>query len=143
MAARGNATSFLLPWHDLLQQLQAYDDDTQPTNCVVLPRTGEDLTSVVSVLLKTANAIDSDKDLARLIHQAMVRRDVVVKLIASMKRRGHRAYRHVEMDDVQRRARDLPADGVPPEIIKLLPVDQLLDKIQVQKSATPVPTPQS
>ena len=60
-----------------------------------------------------------------------------------MKRRGRRAYRHVEMDDVQRRAQDLPADGVPPEILKLLLLDQLLDKIQVQKSATPVPTPQS
>ena len=49
----------------------------------------------------------------------MVRRDVVVKFIASMKRRGHRAYRHVIMDDVERRAEALPKDGVPLEIIKL------------------------
>ena len=79
MAARGDATSFPLPWHDLLLQLQANDDDTQPTNRVVLPRTGEDLTNVVSALLKTTNATDPGKDLARLIHQAMVRRGVVVK----------------------------------------------------------------
>ena len=48
----------------------------------------------------------------------MVRRDVVVKLIASMKRRGHRAYRHVIMDGVGRRAQVLPEDGVPHDIIK-------------------------
>ena len=73
----------------------------------------------------------------------MVRRDVVVKLIASMKRRGHRAYRHVIMDDVERRARVLPKDEVPPEIVKLLPLHQLLAEQHIQKSATPVSTPQS
>ena len=55
----------------------------------------------------------------------MVRRDVVVKFIASMKRRGHRAYRHVIMEDVERCAEHVPKDGVPPEIIKFLPLDHL------------------
>ena len=81
MAARGNATSFPLPWHDLLQQLQTNDDDASAQHRVVLPRTGEDLANSVSVLLKTADAKASDKDLARLVHQAIVRRDVVVQLI--------------------------------------------------------------
>ena len=112
----------------MLQQLQAGDDQTEPSNLVALPRTGDDLANVVSVLLKTADAIESDKDLERLVHQAMVRRDVVVKLIASMKRRRHRAYRHVIMDDVGRRAEALPKDGVPLEIIKLSPLDQLLEQ---------------
>ena len=85
MAARGNATSFPLPWHDLLQQLQKNDDDASAQHRVVLPRTGEDLANVVSVLIKTCDAKDSDKDLARLVHQAIVRRDVVVQLILSMK----------------------------------------------------------
>ena len=85
MAARGNATSFPLPWHDLLQQLHKNDDDASAQHRVVLPRTGEDLANVVSVLLKTCDAKDSDKDLARLVHQAIVRRDVVVQLILSMK----------------------------------------------------------
>ena len=71
----------------------------------------------------------------------MVRRDVVVKLLASMKRRGHRAYRHVLMEDVERRAEHLPKYGVPPEIIKLLPLDQLLDTFRMLTSATPVSTP--
>ena len=58
MAARGNATSFPLPWHDLLQQLQAGDDQADPSNLVALPRTGDDLANVVSVLFKqTADAI--------------------------------------------------------------------------------------
>ena len=57
----------------------------------------------------------------------MVRRGVVVKLIASMKRRGHRAYRHVIMEDVERRAEQLPTYEVPPGNSKLLPLDQLLE----------------
>ena len=67
------------------------------------------------------------------MHQAVVRRDVVVQLIASMKKRGHRGYRHVCIDDVEGRAQVLPHDGVPPEIVKLLPLDNLLDNIQIQK----------
>ena len=119
MAARGNATSFPLPWHDFVQQLQAGDDQTAPSNLIALPRTGEYLANFVSALVKTADATESDKYLARLIHQAMVRRDVVVKPIASMKRRGHRAYRHVIMEGVERRAEHLPKDGVAPASIKL------------------------
>ena len=72
----------------------------------------------------------------------MVRRDVVVDLFASMKRRGYRLYRHVIMEDVERRAEHLPKDGVPPEIMKLLPLDQLIEPIRMHKSATPVSTPQ-
>ena len=101
MAARGNATSFPLPWHDLLQQLQTNDDDASAQHRVVLPRTGEDLANVVSAVLKISDAKDSDKDLARLVHQAIVRRDVVVQFILSMKKRGHRGYRKVSIEDVQ------------------------------------------
>ena len=36
-------------------------------------------------------------------------------------------------------ARALPKDDVPPEVIKFLSLDDLQDKIQMQKSATPVP----
>ena len=47
MGARGNATSFPLPWQDLLRQLQDGETD--------LPHTGEALSSFVSVLLKTSD----------------------------------------------------------------------------------------
>ena len=62
----------------------------------------------------------------------------MVRLIEDAKRRGHRAYRSVNMDNVRAKAEKLPEHGVPPEIVHLLPHDDLLDKIQVQKAATPV-----
>ena len=40
MVARGNATPFPLPWHVLVQQMQAGDDQTEPSNLIALPRTG-------------------------------------------------------------------------------------------------------
>ena len=144
MAARGNATPFPLPWHVLLQQLHINDDDASAQHRVVLPRTGEDLANVVLVLFNNADSNDYDHYLARLVHQAIVRRDVVVQLILSMKKRGHRGYRSVRTEDVQSRAQALPENGVPPEIIKLLLLDKLLDSIKIQKkNATPVATPQN
>ena len=79
----------------------------------------------------------------RLIHQCTVRRDVVIELIETMKQRGHRAYTHVDMDEVRRNAKFLPVKDVPPEIIRFLKLDDLQDKIQPQKSATPVPVARS
>ena len=139
MAARGNATSFPLPWEDLLKQLQDGEEMAKLGKQVSLPRTGTQLADVVSVLLKTAAGDDTEKDVAKLIHQCTVRRHIVVELIRTMKDRGHRAYKHVNMDQVQRNADSLPENAVPPEIIRYLPLDDLQDKIQMQKSATPVP----
>ena len=47
------------------------------------------------------------------------------------------------MERVREKAHELPENGVPPEIIRLLPEDDLQDKIQPQKSATPVPIPRT
>ena len=49
----------------------------------------------------------------------------------------------MSIEDVQSRAQALPEHGVPPEMIKLLPLDKLLDAIQIPKSATPIATPQN
>ena len=133
MGARGNATSFPLPWQDLLQQLEGVEEVAPD-----LPHTGEALSSFVSVLLKTSDEGDGKESLARFIHQALVRRDVVVALIENAWARGHRAYRGLDMDRVRQKAQDLPEKGVPEHILKLLPCDDLLDKIQIQKAATPV-----
>ena len=43
------------------------------------------------------------------------------------------------MASVSINAEALPLNDVPPEIIRLLPLDDLQDKIQIQKAATPVP----
>lgn len=96
MAARGNATSFPLPWEDLLKQLQDGDKMAELGEQISLPRTGKELGDIVSILLKTAAGDDTEHAIAKLIHQCTVRRDVVVKLIETMEERGHRAYKHVE-----------------------------------------------
>ena len=132
MGARGNVTSFPLPWQDLLRDLEQ-DSDKAPS----LPRTGAELSDLVSVVLKT-NEEASPDSMARFIHEARVRRSVVVKLITDAKARGHRAYTKVDLAAMRQKAQELPEDGVPPEIIKLLPHDNDLDKVMVQKAACPV-----
>ena len=102
-----------------------------------LPCVGAELSEKVSILLKT-NDDNDPAAAAQLIHQAHVRRDVVIKLIEGMVARKHRAYMSVNMASVKQKAQLLPERGVPPEIVKLLPFDEHLDKIQIQKSATPV-----
>ena len=87
MGARGNATTFPIPWQDIMRTLEVG---------LVLPRVGDELADVVSVILKTSDE-DSPEDMARFIHQALVRRDVVVGLIQDAKQRGHRAYRDLDM----------------------------------------------
>ena len=39
-------------------------------------------------------------NIARFIHQAMVRRGVMLKCIEAMKRRGHRAFQNIVMGEV-------------------------------------------
>ena len=97
VGARGNATTFPLPWEDMLQELQVLDDvDAAPK--VQLPRTGGELEHVAQVLLKT-NDEDKRRSLQTLIHQAVVRRHFVEKCIVRMKQRGHRAYVLFKKDD--------------------------------------------
>ena len=78
------------------------------------------LADVVSVLLKTAAGDDTEHDAAKLIHQCVVRRHIVVELIRTMNERGHRAYKHVEMEQVDRNANALPDNAAPPEIFRFL-----------------------
>ena len=140
MAARGNAASFLLPWEDMLNQLHNADHMDDLGNMVSLPRTGMDLANIMSILLKIASdSDDGNKATAKMIHQATVRRSVVIRLIEHSHSRGHRAYRHMNMDNIMQTTLHLPVNGVPPEMIRLLPQDDTLDKIQMQKNATPVP----
>ena len=128
MGARGNATSFPLPWSDLLSELVRLDS-TQTWSAVPdLPSTGEQLSDKFSVLLKTFDDEHADA-MAKVVHQAHVRRNVVLQLIQSAKNRGHRAYVNVDMERARQKARNLPANGIPPELIKVLPHDEHLDKI--------------
>ena len=137
MGARGNATTFPLPWQELLAELQTADARTADAVAPDLPWVGEQLAEYVSIILKT-NEEDDPKSMASFVHQAVVRRSVVVKLIQDAKDRGHRSYRGVCMARVREKSESLPVHGVPSEIVKLLPHDEELDKILVQKAATPV-----
>ena len=44
---------------------------------------------------------------------------------------------NVDVEAMERKAEQLPKNGVPPEIVRLLPHDTTLDKLMVQKNATP------
>mgnify|MGYP003334478227 CR=1 FL=1 len=138
MAFRGNATSFPSPWEDLLVQLRDSQASSDATSAVSLPRVGGALANVVSILLKSAGGESDGKANAKLIHQAMVRRQVVINLILELKRRGHGAYVNVNMDKVKVKACGLPEGDIPQEIIRLLPLDKAHDQLQPNKNATPV-----
>ena len=115
LGARGNATSFPLPWHELLEQFESGKQEHKK-RAQSLPNTGEALSNFVSVILKTQDNDDEvdGQSLARFIHQAIVRRDVVVRLIDNARRRGHRAYRDIDMAQVEAKAaEELPANAVP------------------------------
>ena len=71
--------------------------------------------------------------MANFIHQAKVRRDVVIRHLLSAKARRHRAYVHIDGEMVIKRAQDLPENGVPAEVQHCLAWDNHLDKLQVQR----------
>ena len=142
LVARGNATTFPLAWEDLLQQMQNLESGNKgrkrEKNKGGLPHCGEALRQMASVIVKSAHAKSDDVDIGRVIHQARVRRQVVVQLIEAAVERGHPAFQHVEMEVMYCKAAQLPEDAVPEEVIAVLPVDNALNQIIRQKAATPV-----
>ena len=142
VGTRGNATSFPMPWEEILRMLKDVDEESDGAAGLDLPHSGEELVRWVQVLLKTSGD-NSEDDMKGLVHQASVRADVVVALIEELKRRGHRAYKNLDMARVRSKAENtLPRHGIPPEILHLIKIkddDDSLDRIQVQKEATPVP----
>ncbi len=72
-------------------------------------------------------------------HGTALRRHVVIEQIENAYRRGRHGYKHLDMERVRAKAHaELPEHGILPEIAKLIPSDDLLAKIQIQKAATPV-----
>ena len=111
--ARGNALSFPLVWEDVLKALQGEGDQA-----AALPRSGAELGQLVRVLLKTnKKGKTSDAEIKGLIHQA---NEAAVNLILDMKRLGHPSFAGVDEEGVRLRAAALPADGVPPEVLKVV-----------------------
>ena len=54
------------------------------------------------------------------------------------KTREHRAYINIDVNKVADKVRLLSEDGILSDILHFLPNDNTLDKIQIQKAATPV-----
>ena len=139
LCAKGNATAFPLQWEDLLSELQQLDTATDPAAPCLLPHLGSDLRNKVAVLIKVGKKQDLDVK-QHIVHQAVVRRRVVVALIAAMVARGHPAYRNVDMVAVTERATMLPEHDVPQEVVAMLENDDSLSHIQRQKAANAVNT---
>ena len=96
VGARGNATTFLLPWDSLLVELQRIESTAAKNGTPLdLPRSRKDLAYVVQVLLKT-NDEEQRENLKNFGFQVQVNRNKIANLILSMKRRGHKAYMRVD-----------------------------------------------
>ena len=128
VGARGNVTLFPLPLEDIFQELQR-----QAVQGLELPWVGREMANAVRVVLRTSEVTD-----ARVIAQARVRREIVVRLIEEGVRRKHPAYSKVNMEDVVKRAQELPEDGVLEELVALArQSESLIENLQASKHATP------
>lgn len=73
---------------------------------------------------------------------------VVVDLIMELKKLGHPSFANLEDAAVRDRAAQLPEDGVPPEVLKIIHEDLGGDdapfdsKLMPQKAATPCEAPE-
>lgn len=137
LVARGNATTFPLAWENLLQGMQEAAAQAAASE-LALPRVGKELADFVNVIIKAGNHDETMETMAKIIHQARVRRGVVLELLKDAQAREHPANKNVCLANAALRAEDLPEDGAPPEIIALLAHDDDLENIQRQKAATPV-----
>ena len=138
LCAKGNATTFPLPWEDLLSEFQRLDEKVAARKTAGgLPHVGKALSDKIAVIIKLGDKKDKAAMRQHIIHQAVVRRRVVVGLIATMVARSHPAYKDTDMALVEARAEMLPENDVPAEIIALLDNDGSLNNILRQKAAMP------
>ena len=99
------ATSLRFPCHGkrCYRSCEKGDDNSAPPE---LPWVGAELADKVSILLKSND--DNDPNAAaQLIHQARVRRHVVVLLIEGMVARKHRAYTTVNIEAVREKSKKI------------------------------------
>ena len=129
VGARGNITLFPLPLQDIVQELMR-----QAGQEVCLPWLGAEVAHAVRVILRTSVATD-----ARVICQATVRREVVVKLIGECVERKQPGYEKVSMQKVRERAAQLPEHGVLDEVVGVVEGDRRMTEMVAEKHATPLP----
>ena len=140
--ARGSATTFLLDWEWLLNEFQNLETVAAANNTILLPRSGEELRKYVSVILKSRDKDVRAEDVKHLVHQATVRRHIVVRLIENGVHREHPAYKHVDLEAMMQRAESvLPENDVPAEVVALLESDEATELLYKQKNAAPIAEP--
>ena len=99
VAARGNVTSFLMPWEDILRNVQhAAEGSTK----VPLPHDGAVLAALLHVHI-VGNSLDVSKHL-REVH---IRPHVVRMLLEELIQRGFPGYGAYSVDGVRQRVRAL------------------------------------
>ena len=132
--ARGNVTAFEQSIDKLYTQFCRLQDKGKRVD---LPRRGVDLQQVVQVTLM---ANGSNNQLKR-ISIATVRRDIVLRLIHEMIRRGHRNYCDYNFEDIKSNMSSWDhVDGeVPTEVLALLNTGSSadIDKNRTGKAAAP------
>ena len=133
IGARGDVTTFPLPWEAILQEMRKIESEQE----LALPRGEAELEHSLHVLLKAADSAGIE-DWSKFIHQAKIRRDVAIRLICEMIDLGHPSYVGLWKASVIQRAQALPVDGIPPLLVHLLAHDDDLLHVMVQKAAVPV-----
>ena len=84
LCAKGNATTFPLQWEDLLSELERLHPSTSTAAMRRLPHVGNELRDKIAVLIKVGNKPEGATVPQKIVHQAVVRRHVVIGLIAAM-----------------------------------------------------------
>ena len=76
--------TFPLQWEDLLSELERLHPSTSTAAMSRLPHVGSELRDKIAVLIKVGNKPEGATVPKKIVHQAVVRRHVVIGLIAAM-----------------------------------------------------------
>ena len=109
VAARGNVTSFLMPWDDILRNVQhATEDSTK----VPLPHDGAVLAALLHVQL-----VGKSLDVSKHLREIHIRPHVVRRLLEELIQSGFPRYGAYSVDGVRRRVGALYGDDDAPELV--------------------------
>jgi len=144
IAARGNVFSFLMPYGDILRNLEKA---TNTATRVPLPHDG----SVLAILLRV-HIIGRSIDITQHLRDVHIRPDVVRQLLEELINRGFPGYDKYDIDEVRQRTKELYGDEskaafIPTEIVKEMQAASTTDRKRKRrdepydKNATPAEPP--
>ena len=134
--ARGTATSASLLLEYLSSELKRVGGTTETDSTPDLPRLGWGVCRLGARLLKTSDA-ESQGAMHDIIHQAFVRRNVVVEFVEGASRRAHKQYPGVDTDRARgRRACNCPSKPSRQKFCGSCLTTMIWGEIHAQKNAT-------